>query len=113
MKNKADWPEIIEIGKKENLNNEQILILLSLLENDREEGYELHKLEAKGKDILGKAQVYAKWLRNKEYHYQNYLKRSTDPNQVYSFIEYVVDNTKDDILKCMEEIENELFKEST
>lgn len=87
LKYKDNWPEIIESAKSQNLDFDNTIILLGLMETN-EEGNELYKLEAKGREAKGKADVYAKWIRNKDYHYQNYLKRLSVDEEPFEFLEY-------------------------
>lgn len=110
MKHKDSWPSILEVSREYSLDYENSIILLSLLEMDDEEGNELYKLEAKGKDILGKAQVYAKWLRNRDYHYQNYLKRLSAEDEPFEFSEYILGSRIDILKEHIKTISEEINK---
>lgn len=88
VKHKSNWPEIIESAKSHSLDFENTITLLALMEIEDDHGNELYKLESRGLDIKAKSQVYAKWLRNKDYHYQNYLKRLSIEEEPFEFLEY-------------------------
>lgn len=108
IKYKDHWPSIIESGKEQNLDFDTKLILLALMEIDDDGGNELYKLEARGQDIKRRSQVYAKWLRNKEYHYQNYLKRLSIEEEPFEFLEYIIGDNEN-IIKYINIIQTEFI----
>lgn len=103
LRNKSSWPKIIDIAKQEGINTDNIILLLAFLEfEDINSGNEIRKLESRGLDIFGQTKVYCKWLRNTDFHYQNYLKRLDIEQEPFEFVEYICE---DDTCMLMEYVE--------
>ncbi len=114
LKYKDNWSDFVESAKEHNLDYDSTIILLAMLEINDESGNELYKLESKGRDLKTKSKIYSSWLRNRDYHYQNYLKRLRVEDEPFAFIEYVFGEKRNNIDELIKEINNEFsFKEST
>lgn len=90
IKHKSEWPRIVKIGKDNNLDNEQIIILLALREfEDGPDGYEFRCLEAIGHGLEQQTLAMAKTIKWREFYYQKYLKRLVVEETPHDFIEYL------------------------
>lgn len=116
LKHKDEWPQLAEIARKNNLDNEQIIILLALREIiDGITGFEFRRLEAKERSLEAQADLMAKEIKYKEFFYMAYLKR-IDPNGGYTkdFIEYFGENEAYRLKRYIDLITQEFsFKEAT
>lgn len=113
LKHKDNWPDFVEYSKEYNLDYDRTLILLAMLEMEDDTGNELYKLESKGRDLNTKSRIYSAWLRNRDYHYQNYLKRLSVDENNFTFLEYIFGDKKNKIEELIKEINKEFsFKES-
>ncbi len=90
LQHKEEWPFLVDIARKNNLDNEQTIILLAYREVlDGLKGWEFRKLSAIEKSSEAQANLMAKEIRNTDALYQAYLKRT--PSDIYTmdFIEYM------------------------
>lgn len=93
LRHKEEWPLLIEIARKQNLDTEQTIILLASREViNGLPGYEFRILEAKEKNLECQAELMAKKIKEKEFFYQIYLKRLNGAEYTKDFIEFLEEN---------------------
>lgn len=108
LKHKEKWPIYIHVAKEYNLDTEQTLLLLAIIETeDINEGNELRKLQARGKEVKEQAKVYCQWLKNRDFDYQRYLKRLPVDQEPFEFIEYIIETDTNLIRDYMKSINDE------
>lgn len=108
IKHKDKWPILIETAKECSLDIPQTMLLLAIWETENlVDGNELHKLQAKGKDLKGQAKVYGDWLRNRDFFYQKYIKDLPAKDSPVTFVEFVLGNRSVHTENYMELIEAE------
>ncbi len=90
LKHKSEWPVLVDIARKCNLDNDQTVLLLAYREVlNGVAGVEFNKLNALEKGLSIQAILMAKEIKDKEYFYQAYLKRLGPYDYVKDFIEYL------------------------
>lgn len=96
IKHKDEWPELIEVGRKSNLDNDQIILLLALRETENgPEGCEFRELSTIGSGLKAQAITVAKNIKHQEVYYQAALRNTKD--EVYGFVDYFLQNQTDKI----------------
>lgn len=93
IKHKKEWSELVEIARKNGLDNDQTIILLAYRElYSYADGYQFRRLNVTEKTLEAQATSMAQEIKYKESFYQAYLKRSAPNEYIKDFIEYMAEN---------------------
>lgn len=105
---KNEWPLLIKVGNKNNLEKEQIILLLAFREfKNGEPGNEFDRLDALGNNIEAQAISMAHHIKEREFYYQKYLKRLSVKENAWSFLEYIVGKNSETLKKYVELVNKE------